>query len=301
VRPARIATLDDANEAVRAPLWASFRRRLGELGYKDGTDFRIEASFANGDLKTLDGLAASLVASKPNVIVAVTTTAGLSARKATADIPIVVLGAADPVKSGLVESLARPGGNVTGASPNQAELPGKWLQLVRELVPAAKSVAFVTDRGNPGEMLVFHALERAASSLGVSTEAFDGVTSRDVDKAFAGIAARRTDAMIVGTTTRLLAQRKQLVDGAARARIPAVYARREYPASGGLLSYGSETEEVFVRGAEYVDRILRGARPAELPFEMAATFKLVLNMRTAGTLGLVIPDAVRMRADEIIQ
>jgi len=299
--PGRVAILDDAPEAIRTQLWATFRKRLSELGYAERQNLQIDARFASGDLQRLDSLAAELVASKPNVIVAVTTTAALAAKRATTDIPIVALGAADPVRSGLVASLARPGGNVTGASPNQAELAGKWVQLVRDLVPNAKSVAYVTDRGNPGEMLVFRELERAALSLGMSARALDGVTSRDVDQAFAEVVANRTDALIVATTSRLLAQRTQLVDGAARVRIPAIYARKEYPESGGLLSYGSDTEAVFIRGADYVDRILRGAAPADLPFEMAATFRLVLNLKTAQALGLSIPNAIRIRADEVIQ
>jgi putative ABC transport system substrate-binding protein len=150
-------------------------------------------------------------------------------------------------------------------------------------------------------MLVFRELERAARSLGMSAMALDGVTSRDVEQAFAQVVANQTDALIVATTTSLLGQRKQLVDGAARVRVPAVYARREYPEVGGLLSYGSDTEAVFSRGAEYVDRILRGAKPADLPFEMAATFRLVLNLKTAQLLGLNIPNAIRIRADEVIQ
>jgi len=297
----RVAILDDADEGTRSQLWASFRKRLNELGYAERRNLQIEARFARGELQSLDGLAVELVALKPNVIVAVTTTAALAAKKATADIPIIALGAADPVQSGLVASLARPGGNLTGASPNQAELASKWLQLVRDLVPDAKSLAYVTDRGNPGEMLVFRDLQRAAMALGMSAIALDGVSSRAVDQAYAEIVANRADALIVATTTRLLAQRAQLVDGAARVRVPAIYARKEYAEAGGLLSYGSDTEAVFTRGADYVDRVLRGAKPADLPFEMASTFRMVLNLKTAEALGLRIPAAIRIRADEVIQ
>jgi putative tryptophan/tyrosine transport system substrate-binding protein len=299
--PAHVATLDDAPDAVRAQLWAVFRRRLTELGYAEGRNLRIETRFAGGELARLDSLAAELAALKPDVMVAVTTTAALAAQRATREIPIVALGPADPVKSGLVASLARPGGNLTGASPNQAELAGKWLQLVRELVPEAKSVSYMTDPGNPGEMLVFRELEGQARALGMSPSVLDGVTSTGVAKAFAEIAARRTDALIVATTTSLLAHRQQIVESAARFRVPAIYARREYAEAGGLLSYGSDVGAVFRRGADYVDRILRGARPADLPFEMASTFRFVLNVRTAHTLGLPIPDTVRFRADEVIE
>jgi putative tryptophan/tyrosine transport system substrate-binding protein len=299
--PARVATLDDAPEAVRAQLWAVFRKRLTELGYAEGRNLRIETRFAGGKLKLLDSLAAELAALKPDVIVAVTTTAALAAQRATREIPIVALGPADPVKSGLVASLARPGGNLTGASPNQAELAGKWLQLVRELVSGAKSVAYMTDPGNPGEMLVFRELEGHARPLGMSASVLDGVTSASVARAFAEIAARRTDAVIVATTTSLLAHRERIVQEAARLRVPAIYARREYAEAGGLLSYGSDVGAVFRRGADYVDRILRGARPADLPFEMASSFSFVLNLETARALGIAIPDAVRIRADEVIE
>ena len=299
--PAHVATLDDAPEAVRAQLWAIFRKRLGELGYAEGRNLRIDARFAGGELRRLDPLAVELVARKPHVIVAVTTTAALAAKRATGKLPIVALGPADPVKSGLVASLARPGGNLTGASPNQAELAGKWLQLVRELVSGARSVAYMTDPGNPGEMLVFRVLEGQARPLGMSVSVLDGVTSASVARAFAEIAAGRTDAVIVATTTSLLAHRQQIVREAARLRLPAIYARREYAEAGGLLSYGADVGAVFRRGAEYVERILRGAKPAELPFEMASSFSFVLNLETARALGIAIPDAVRIRADEVIE
>jgi putative ABC transport system substrate-binding protein len=299
--PALVATLDDAPPAVRAPLWNAFRKRLEELGYAEGRNLRIETRFAGGELMRLDSLAAELAALKPDVIVAVTTTAALAAHRATREIPIVALGPADPVKSGLVASLARPGGNLTGASPNQAELAGKWLQLVRELVPEAKSVAYMTDPGNPGEMLVFRELERQARTLAISPSVVDGVTSASVAKAFAGIEATRTDALIVATTTSLLAHRNEIVERVSRLRVPAIYARREYAEAGGLLSYGADVGAVFRRGADYVDRILRGARPADLPFEMASTFSFVLNLHTARALGIAIPDAVRIRADQVIE
>ena len=201
----------------------------------------------------------------------------------------------------MVASLARPGGNLTGASPNQAELAGKWLQLVRELVPEAKSVAYMTDPANPGEMLVFREFERQARTLGMSPRVLDGVTSAGVAKAFAEIEATRTNALIVATTTSLLAHREQIVETSARLRVPAIYARREYAEAGGLLSYGADVGAVFRRGADYVDRILRGAKPADLPFEMASSFSFVLNLETARRLGIAIPDAVRIRADEVVE
>ena len=299
--PARIAILDDASEATRAQLWAAFRSRLRELGYVDGRNALIDARFAGGDPDRLRLLAAELVAGKPDVLVVVTTTVAVAARKATSTIPIVAVGPADPVTSGLVASLARPGGNLTGLSPNQAEIAGKWLELLRALRPHAKTLVYLTDTANPGEMLVYRDLEQRARALGLESQAMDGTSAATVDRAFASMQSGRTDALVVATTATLLPQRRQIVDGAARLRIPAIYARREYPEAGGLVSYGADSQALFARAADYADRILRGTPPSELPFEMASTFRLVLNLGTARALGLTIPRDVRIRADEVIE
>ena len=299
--PARIAILDDASAATRHQLWAAFRNRLGELGYVEGRDVSIEARFAGSNPDRLALLAAELVAGKPDVLVVVTTTAAVAAKKETSRIPIVALGPADPVTSGLVMSLARPGGNLTGLSPNQAEIVGKWLDLLRALRPDAKALVYLTDTGNPGEMLVYRDLETRARALGMESQVMDGVGAANVAEAFASIQRRRSDALVVATTASLLPQRRQIVDGAARLRIPAIYARQEYAEAGGLISYGADSHVLFARAADYVSRILRGTPPAELPFEMASTFRLVVNLRTARELGLVIPRDVRIRADEVIE
>ena len=299
--PARIAILDDAAEASRHQLWTAFRKRLGELGYVEGRDVSIEARFAGGSPDRLALLAAELVAGRPDVLVVVTTTAAMAAKKETSRIPIVALGPADPVQSGLVMSLARPGGNLTGLAPNQAEIVGKWLELLNALRPDAKALVYLTDTGNPGEMLVYRDLEQRARSLGLTSQVMDGISAANVDEAFASMQTRRTDVLVVATTASLLTQRRQIVDGAARLRIPAIYARQEYPEAGGLISYGADSHVLFARAADYVSRILRGTPPAELPFEMASTFRLVLNLRTSRELGLVIPHAVRIRADDVIE
>ena len=299
--PARVAILDEAQEATRAQLWGAFRNRLRELGYVEGRDVLLDARFAGGNPDRLPLLAAELVAGKPDVLVVVTTTVAVAAKKATSTIPIVALGPADPVKSGLVASLARPGGNLTGLAPNQGEIAGKWLELVRALRPDAKTLVYLTDTANPGEMLVYRDLEQRARSLGLESRVMDGINAANVEQALASMQTRRTDALVVATTASLLTQRRQIVDGAARLRIPAVYARQEYPEAGGLISYGADAHALFARAADYVNRILRGTPPAELPFEMASTFRLVLNLRTSRALGLAIPPAVRIRADEVIE
>ena len=299
--PARIAILDDAPEATRAWFWSIFRKRLGELGYAEGRNLVIDQRWAGGDTARLPGLAAELVAQKPDVLVVVTTTVAIAAKKATSVIPIVAMGPADPVKSGLVASLARPGGNLTGVANNQAEIAGKWVELAREIAPKAKTLAYLTDVGNPGEMLVFGNLEERARPLGLAPQALDGIDPNRVEQSFQTIERNRTDVLVVATTASLVAHRQQIVDAAARLRIPAIYARQEYTAAGGLLSYGTNPDSIALRAPEYVVRILQGAKPAEMPFEMASTFRLVVNARTAKALGIKVPPAVLARADEVIE
>lgn len=299
--PARVAILDESVEATRRTLWASFRARLAELGYVEGRDLIVEARFGNGDPARLAALAAETVAAQPDVVVTVTTGGGLAMKQATTAIPVVVIGAADPVKSGLVASLARPGGNLTGLSPNQAAIVGKWLELVQELLPAARRLVYLTDTGNPGEMLVYRDLAQRAQSRGLDVQVLNGIDPARLDEAFAAMKARRPDAMIVATTASLVPHRQRIVDDAARLRLPAIYARQEYPEVGGLVSYGADSRALWLRAAEYVDRLLRGSVPSELPFEMASTFRLVLNPATVRKLGLAVPDSVRLRADAVIE
>jgi len=299
--PARVAILDDANEATRERLWAALRGGLRHLGYVEGRDVLIAAHFAGGDPNRLRTLAAETVAERPDVVVTVTTTAALAARQATSTIPIVALGPADPVKSGLVASLARPGGNLTGLSPNQGEIAGKWLDLLRELVPGAKSLVYLTDTSNPGEMLVYRDLERKARAMGMATRVADATTPQGVDRAFSSMQSARPDGLVVATTAALLTQKREIVDGARRLRVPAIYARQEYPEVGGLVSYGADSLALFARAADYVDRILRGTPPSELPFETASTFRMVLNLAAARGIGIAVPQAVRVRADEVIE
>jgi putative ABC transport system substrate-binding protein len=267
----------------------------------EGRNLVIDQRWAAGDHARLPALAAELLASKPDVLVVVTTTVALAAKKATSVVPIVALGPADPVKSGLVASLARPGGNLTGVAYNQAEVSGKWAELARELAPKAKMLAYLTDIGNPGEMLVFRNLEDRARPLGLAAKVLDGTTRDKVEVAFATIKGDRVDVLVVATTASLLPQRQQIVAGAERLRIPAIYARQDYIRDGGLLAYGASPESISVRGAEYAARILGGAKPSEMPFEMASTFQLVVNARAAKALGIKLPPSVLARADEVIE
>jgi putative ABC transport system substrate-binding protein len=300
-RKSTVAFLDADAEPARAESRANFMKRLAELGYAEGRNLVVLRRFADGDASRLPALAADLVALKPDVLVTFTTTVALAAKAATASIPIVAIGPADPVRSGLVASLGRPGGNLTGTSFNQAEIAGKWAELARDLAPRATAIAYLTDAANPGEMLVFRNLEERARPLGITAQVLDGASRGKVEQALAAIGANRVDVLVVATTSTLLPQRQQILEGAARLRLPAIYARREYVQAGGLVSYGADASAIAYRGAEYVARILRGAKPAEMPFEMASTYRLVVNARTAKTLGLKLPPAVLTRADEVIE
>jgi putative ABC transport system substrate-binding protein len=256
---------------------------------------------ADGSTDRLLALAAETVEAKPDVVVTVTTSGALAMKKATSTIPVVAIGPADPVRSGLVASLARPGGNLTGLSPNQAEIAGKWLELAGALVPGVWSIVYLTDTANPGEMLVFRDLERRAQALGITMQPMNAIDASNIEEAFATMATRRPDAIVVATSASLVPHRRQIVDAVAGLRIPAIYARQEYPEAGGLASYGADSRALWVQAADYVDRILRGSAPADLPFQMASTYRLVVNAGSAARLGLAVPDAVRARADAVIE
>ena len=299
-RALRLAILSEATEAARAPSWKLFFGRLAELGYVEGRNLAVESRHANGDPSRLPGLAAELVAWNPDVVVAVSTPAAVAAKKATATIPVVFVGPADPVGSGLVANLGRPGGNVTGFSPMQAEIGGKWIELLRELVPGLKRGAYLTDTGNGGEMLVFEQIRLRASSLGVDVQVFDGIAPGALDRSFDAIAGGRFDGLMVALTQALLPHRDRIVAFASRKRLPAVYARREYPDAGGLISYGADTIPLFARAAEYVQRIAQGAKPADLPVERPTYVRMVVNQRAARAQGIRIPQSVLVGADEVI-
>ncbi len=299
--PRRIATLDDSRESGRASGWAAFRKRLQDLGYTESKGYIIEARWGNAQAARLPALAAELVALKPEVIVTVSGLAGLAAKRATSSIPIVSLGAGDPVNIGLIKSFSRPEGNLTGTSIIMSDIVGKWLELLREISPKTRSVAVLTFTENPVGMQTFREVQQQARPLGMAVQVLDGRNRSNLDHAFDTMTRERVGALIVLPSGNLLDQRQQIVEGAARLRIPAIYSRREYPEAGGLMSYGADYDAIFPRAAEYVHRILQGARPSELPFERASTFKLVVNAKAVQALGLKIPESVRVRVDEVIQ
>ena len=299
--PRRIATLDDSVESSRARNWAAFRKRLEELGYVEGSGYVIEARYAKVQAALLPALAAELVALKPEVIVTASTVAAMAAKRATSTIPIVYAGANDPIKMGLVSNYARPEGNLTGITIIQQDIIGKWLELLREISPKAKSLAYLTYIDNPGAMQTYRELQDKAKPLGMVVRALDGTNRANVERAFDTMARERVDGFIVSASGTLINQRQQIVDAAARLRIPAVYARRDYVDAGGLMSYGAAYDAIYQRAADYVHRILQGAKPSELPFERASVFRLVVNAKAVQALGLTIPESVRVRVDEVIR
>ncbi|MEK6244911.1 MAG: ABC transporter substrate-binding protein [Pseudomonadota bacterium] len=297
----RIATLDAAVESARLQSWQRFRKRLGEFGLLEGKNVIYEARYARGDSKRLPSLAAELVALKPDIIVTASTPAASAAMKATSSIPVVFIGSGDPVGAGLVGSLARPGGNATGTSVLSTEIAGKLLELLCELSPGATQFAYLADASNKASVLAFRRLQAHARSLGVAIQMLDGRRRTALERSFGTIKRDGIQGLIVGTTALLLEHRDPIVQFAAREKLPAVYGRREYVTAGGLLSYGGDNQFAYVRGAEYVNRILHGAKPAELPVEQTSGVRMVLNLKTARALGIVVPASVRLLTDEVIE
>ncbi|MEW6687795.1 MAG: ABC transporter substrate-binding protein [Pseudomonadota bacterium] len=296
-----IAILDDASEDARPELWKVFSKRLAELGYVEGKNLRVDKRYAGGVSERLGTLAAEAVARGPAVIVVAGTPSALAARRATGTIPIVIAGLADPVGVGLVASLARPGGNVTGLSIVTGDAGPKWLDLLREIAPAARRIAFLTDASNKGAQLVYARLEEHARRLNVAARLFDGREQAALEQSLDAIARERFGGLIVSATAVLLKHRDRIVRFAAQARIPALYGRRDYADAGGLLSYAAEFPVIYARAADYVDRIARGAKPSELPVEQPNIVRMVTNLKAARALGINVPQSILLRSDEVIE
>jgi putative ABC transport system substrate-binding protein len=282
----------------------AFLQGLRDLGYIEGRNVVIEYRDAEGKLDRLPALAAELVALKVDVILAVSTPQALIAKQATKTIPIVFASAADPVTSGLVTSLARPGGNVTGLSFLAPELVGKRLEQLKQAVPGVTRVAVLWQPGGYGERTeqdMLKEAEVAARALGVRLQFVEARGPEDFDRAFSDMTRARADALTVQSTTMLFVERRRLVDLAAKNRLPAVYTSRDYADAGGLMSYGPNLADLFRRAATYVDRILKGAKPGDLPVEQPTKFELVINLKTAKALGLKISQSVLQRADQVIE
>ena len=279
----------------------AFRQGLRELGYVEGQNIAIESRWAEGKYDRLPGLAAELVRLKVDVIVAVGVPAIQAAKEATRTIPIVMAYVTDPLALGLVASLARPGGNITGLSLMAPELVGKRLELLKEVVPRVSRVALLSNPVNPGNAAQVREAEVAARALGVRLQPLEARDPKQIESAFAVITRERAGALIVLVDSVLIDHRTRIADLAAKRRLPTVYGLREHAEAGGLIAYGASRDDMSRRAATYVDKILKGAKPADLPVEQPTRFELVLNTKTAKALGITFPPSIMVRTDQVIQ
>jgi len=276
------------------------RQSLRELGYVEGLNLAIEWRDAEGKTERFDHLAAELVRLKVDVIVATVPGATLAAKRATASIPVVMVNTPDPVQLGLVASLGRPGGNVTGTTTLSADLSSKQLELLREAVPRAVRIAVLWNPDNPWHALALKGAEAAGRSLAVQLQILEVRGSEGYDRAFEAMTRKRAGALLVLADPLTAFHRTRLADLAAKRHLPAMYGPREYADAGGLMSYWAHLADLYRRVASYVDRILKGAKPADLPIEQPTKFEFVINLKTAKALGLTIPPSLLSRADEVI-
>jgi putative ABC transport system substrate-binding protein len=279
----------------------ALRSGLSDLGYVENRTIAIERLSAAGRIERLPALAAELVSHQPKVIVAASPMAALAAKAATTTIPIVMTNVSDPVELGLVASLARPGGNVTGMSSMATGLSGKRLDLLRDLLPGVSRVGIVWEGGGMiAPRIAYQELEAAAPSLNLALESFEMAGTEDIDAAFKA-AGERTRAAVVLNSALVVRHREAVVAAALRHKVAAIFYDADYTAAGGLISYGARYSELHRRAATYVDKILKGAKPADLPVERPTKFELVVNLKTAKAIGIAIPQSILLRADEVIE
>jgi putative ABC transport system substrate-binding protein len=279
---------------------AAFLQRLRELGWTEGRNFVIEYRWAEGSSDRAAEFAADFVRLKVDIIVTYATPLVLAAKRATSVIPIVFAATADPVGTGLVASLAHPGGNVTGLSVQHTDLAGKRLELLREIVPNLRRLAIMANVGNPAAMLELNEVQAAARTLGLEVATIKIRRAEDIARAFEEVKGR-AEALYVCVDALLFFHRIRINTLALAARLPTMHANREHVATGGLAHYGANYPDLFRRAGDYVDKILRGAKPADIPVEQPTKFDLVINLSTAKALGITIPESFLLRADEVIK
>ena len=298
----RIGYIQTATPDEQAHLTKAFEDALRELGYVEGRNAVFERRFAWGKQEWLPELAAELVRLNVDVIMTGGNPVIAAVKQATSTIPIVMGASRDPVGAGFIASLARPGGNITGlTSETGLEIVGKYLELTKEVVPNASRVALLLNPIPPGAANYRKATENAANNLGVSLSVVEARGRDELEGAFAAMARERVDALVVQSDPVFFTARSQIVQLAMKHRLPAVYQAREFPEVGGLMSYGDNVSYRFRRAAVYVDKILKGTKPGELPVEQSPKIEFVINLRTAKAIGAVIPQSLLVRADEVIQ
>jgi putative ABC transport system substrate-binding protein len=296
-----VGFLHYASPGTFAHIAEAVRRGLKEVGYVEGQNVTIKYRWANGHYDRLPALAAELVERQVTVITAGGNVAAQAAKAATAVIPIVFTSGADPVWSGLVASLSRPGANLTGASLVAAELAVKRLEVIRELLPHARVVALIVNPNYPGAESEMAEVEAAGPVIGLQIQKAKAGDVSALETAFAAISQMRVDAVTVGTDGFFVNQREQIASLAARYAVPGIYPFPDFPAAGGLASYGASLADAYRQAGVYTGRVLKGAKPADLPITQPVKFELVINLKTAKALGLTIPPTILSRADEVIE
>lgn len=299
----RIGRLSAGSPTEPNPLLEAFRQGLRELGYVEGRNILIESRYAEGQEDRFPALAAELVRLPVDVLVASGSTAIQAAQHATSTIPIVMAVAVDPVAQGFVDSLARPGGNITGLSAMQQDLPGKQLELLMAMVPTASRIAVLMNPANSGNVLQLREVQRAAQGVGVQLHVLEARRPDDLQRVFAALPREGTHALFILTDALLLntSRADVLAALALQSRLPAMYGWRRFADTGGLMSYGPSSLGIQYRAAYYVDRLLKGTPPADLPVEQPTKFELIINLKAAKALGLTIPATLLFQTDEVIQ
>lgn len=297
----RVGMLDTTSAKLNAVNLEAFRDALSQLGYVEGQNLTIHYRSGDGHIDRFPQLAAELVGLKVDAIVTRGTPAAIAAGKATRTIPIVMASIGEPMQTGLVASLSHPGRNVTGLSAFVTELTAKRIEIMHELLPKISRMALIDNMSNSSVPPQWDEMKRAAHALAIQVQLCDVHRPDEIEAAFNSALAGRAEALYVGNDSVVIASRREIVELAAKHRLPTIYATREFVDTGGLISYASNYADLYRRAANYVDKIFKGAKPAELPVEQPTTFELVINLKVAKTLGLAVPPSLIARATEVIE
>ncbi len=300
-KPAKVPRIGFLSGGARESAHEAFRQGLRELGYVEGQNIVVEYRFAQGEGDRLPDLAVELVRLKVDVIVAASTLDALAAQRAARTTPVVMALSSDPVETRLVASLARPGGNITGLTTLSPELSGKRLELLKEAVPRLSRVAVLWNAANPDKALEFEKTQIAARSLGVRLQSLEVRGPNDFESAFRAATRARAGALLTLPDTLTISHLSRIADLAAKSRLPTIHEQREFAEAGGLMAYGPNHSDLFRRAASYVDKILKGSKPGDLPVEQPTKFEFVINLKAAKQIGLTIPPNVLVRADKVIK
>ena len=298
----QVGYVGNASPALETALVEGFRLGLRERGYIEGKTIEIVYRWAEGKIDAMPVIIAELIALKVDVLVTAGTPAAMAAKKATTTIPIVMAAVGDAVGTGIVPSLARPGGNITGLSTLYTQIEGKRIQILREFVPKIKRIALLTNPANPFTSLILKSTRAATEAQHLVPQIYEVSATGDFDKVFAAIAKSKPDAMaVLADRPFLVSNRKRIVEFTAQHRLPAIYPFSEFMDDGGLVFYGPDFPDMFRRSATYVDKIIKGAKPADLPLEQPTRFEFIINAKTAKALGLTIPQSLLISADKVIE